>query len=88
MIFGTKRVSRNSGITNFETLFNTKIPNRVQNFSKVPIFSYFFTKLLGIFLHIHQVIHENFEVDAKKIQQQKTRYRESSISMVSTCTDF
>ena len=45
-------------------------------------------KLLGLFLHIHQVIHENFEVDAKKIQQQKTRYRESSICTVSTCTDF
>ena len=38
VIFGTKRVSRNSGITNFETLFSTKIPNWVQNF---PIFSYF-----------------------------------------------
>ncbi len=45
-------------------------------------------KLSGIFLHIHQVIHENFEVDAKKIQKQKTRYRESSISTVCTCTDF
>ena len=42
VIFGTKRVSRNSGITNFETLFSTKIPNWVQNFSKVHFFSYFF----------------------------------------------
>ena len=32
VIFGTKRVSRNSGITNFETFFSTKIPNWVQKF--------------------------------------------------------
>jgi hypothetical protein len=30
-------------------------------------------KLLEIFLHIHQVIHENFEVDAKKIKQAKNK---------------
>ena len=39
VIFGTTRVSRNSRITNFETLFSTKIPNWVQKISKVPIFS-------------------------------------------------
>ena len=49
VIFGTKRVSRNSGITNFETLFSTKIPNWVQNFSKVPIFNYFSQNYQGYF---------------------------------------
>ena len=38
VIFGTRGVSRNSGITSFETHFSTKIPKRVQKFSKTPIF--------------------------------------------------
>ena len=49
VIFGTKMLSRNSGITNFETLLSTKIPNWVQNFSKVPIFSYFSRNYQGYF---------------------------------------
>ena len=32
--FGTKRVSRNSGITNFETLFSTKSQIGYKNFLK------------------------------------------------------
>ena len=39
VIFGTKRVSRNLGITNFETLFSTKSKIGSIKFSKVHFFS-------------------------------------------------
>ena len=41
VIFGTKRVSRNSGITNFETLFSAKSQIGSKNFLK--------STFLGIF---------------------------------------
>ena len=47
VIFGTKRVSRNSGITNFETLFSAKSQIGSTNFLKSTIlanFSFFETQ--------------------------------------------
>jgi hypothetical protein len=44
VIFGTKRVSRNSGITNFETHFSTKSQIGSKNFLK--------STFLGIFLFL------------------------------------
>ena len=41
MIFGTKRVSRNSGITNFEILFSTKSQIGSKNFLKSTFFGNF-----------------------------------------------
>ena len=55
VIFGTKRVSRNSGITNFETLFSIKSQIRSKNFLKSTILANFSFKTqlnIRFFWHI------------------------------------
>ena len=51
VIFGTKRVSQNSGITNFETLFSTKSQIGSKNFLK----STFLANFWGIFFLKFQI---------------------------------
>ena len=58
VIFGTKRVSRNSGITNFETLFITKSQIGPNNFLK--------STFLAIFLVDYLVFFEIFMSSWKK----------------------
>ena len=64
MIFDTKRVSPNSGIMNFETLFSTKFQIGSKKFSKVHFFSWFFIfqkSKLGSFWHVFVKLGKNHE---------------------------
>ena len=70
MIFGTKGVSRNSGITNFETLFSTKSQIWSKIFLKstfLAIFSFKMQLIVRIFLTYFCQAGKNHEKGVKKL---------------------